>query len=97
MTLGDRAPIPSLPEPAERVRLRILFGVTQDELAAEMKVTRKSVYAWEHGISEPAGQRRERYSRLLAKWAQTETGITRIARPENPAEKTLTERNDATG
>lgn len=72
MTLADRVPLPALPEPAERARLRALFGVTQAELAAEMQVTRKAVYAWEHGISDPTGERRAKYARLLARWAETE-------------------------
>ena len=74
MTLADREPLAPLPEPAERVRLRTLFGVTQSELAAEMQVTRKAVYAWEHGISEPTGERRDKYARLIARWTETERG-----------------------
>jgi DNA-binding XRE family transcriptional regulator len=72
MSLADREPVARLPEPAERVRLRTLFGVTQAELAAEMRVTRKAIYAWEHGLAEPTGENRIRYSRLIARWAETE-------------------------
>ena len=72
MSLADREPLAALPEPAERMRLRTLFGVTQHELAAEMGVTRKSIYAWENGISDPTGDRRAKYARLLSSWAQTE-------------------------
>lgn len=72
MSLPDREPIARLPEPAERVRLRTLFGFTQAQLAEYMQVTRKAVYAWEHGISEPTGERRERYARQLNRWAERE-------------------------
>lgn len=75
MNLTNREPIAPLPEPAERVRLRMLFAVTQAELASEMHVTRKTVYAWEHGISEPGGSNRQRYAALLAAWARNENQI----------------------
>lgn len=61
-------PIAILPEPAERIRLRKAFGIAQIRLAAEMKVSRKTIWEWETGNSEPTGDNRERYARILALW-----------------------------
>jgi DNA-binding XRE family transcriptional regulator len=76
MSITEREPVPYLPEPAERVRLRRAFNATQDEIAAHVGVIRRTVYAWEHGITEPTGERRTRYAELLATWAQKETQST---------------------
>lgn len=76
MSIKNRAPVMPLPEPAERIRLRNLFGVTQAELAAECKVTRKTVYAWEHGISSPTGHKRQTYSDVLSAWARRESVLS---------------------
>jgi DNA-binding XRE family transcriptional regulator len=70
MSIADRAPMAPLPEPAERIRLRKLFGATQKDIAAEIGVTRQIVNRWEMGRSEPAGKNREAYSRLLTTWAR---------------------------
>jgi DNA-binding XRE family transcriptional regulator len=70
--LAARQPMATLPEPAERMRLRRLFGISQSELADSLGVNRKSVYHWESGKSEPRGEPREAYAGLLKSWAQTE-------------------------
>ena len=70
--IADREPIRELPEPGERVRLRQHFGVTQEEVARALKVTRKTVSSWEQGISEPTGERRTRYANLLLRWQARE-------------------------
>lgn len=75
MGIDKRAPIPSLPEPAERIRLRKLFRTTQREIAAHIGVTRQMVNRWERGHSEPSGENRERYAELLAAWARSESQI----------------------
>jgi DNA-binding XRE family transcriptional regulator len=72
VSLINRQPIAELPVPAERVRLRERFGASQVDIAAELRVTRKTVYSWEHGLSEPTGRNRLRYSELLDSWARTE-------------------------
>lgn len=72
--IADREPIRDLPEPEERVRLRQRFGVTQEEVARALKVTRKTVSSWEQGISEPTGERRTRYANLLQRWQTREGG-----------------------
>jgi transcriptional regulator with XRE-family HTH domain len=75
--LTDRAPIARLPEPAERVRLRKLYGATQREVAAHVGVTRQMVNRWERGHSDPTGANRIRYAELLVSWSRTETQISR--------------------
>lgn len=75
MSVADRAPVTALPEPAERVRLREAFAVTQAELADELNVTRRTVYAWEHGLSEPTGKPRGKYADILAAWARKESRL----------------------
>lgn len=70
--ITELMPVPELPEPAERVRLRELFGVSQTTLGAACNVGRKTVYAWEHGISEPTGENRTRYAGILRTWAHRE-------------------------
>lgn len=64
--------IARLPEATERVRLRNLFGVTQQTLAATLGVTRRTVHAWESGKSEPTGRNRERYAEMLTLWSKRE-------------------------
>lgn len=65
-------PVAELPDLNERVRLRSRFGISQTKLAATLGVTRKTVYAWENGKSEPTGENRERYAEILALWATRE-------------------------
>lgn len=74
-SLTNRVPIARLPEPAERVRLRKLYGATQLQVGAHIKVTRQMVNRYERGHSEPTGATRERYAELLASWARTETQV----------------------
>jgi DNA-binding XRE family transcriptional regulator len=72
MNLSDRNPIPTLPEPSERIRLRELFGTTQSEVAEHIKVTRQMVNRYENGRSEPTGATRILYAELLTAWSNTE-------------------------
>ena len=74
--LAEREPVRDLPEPVERVRLRMRYGVTQEELAQALGVTRKTVSSWEQGASEPTGDRRKRYASLLFRWQAREGGDT---------------------
>lgn len=61
-----------LPEPAERRRLRIAFGVSQARLAASLMVARKTIIRWEAGEAEPTGEKRNEYAAILAAWKETE-------------------------
>jgi DNA-binding transcriptional regulator YiaG len=70
--LTEREPLRELPAPRERLRLRKAFGVTQEELARSLGVTRKTVGSWEKGVSEPAGSNRADYASVLFAWAETE-------------------------
>lgn len=55
----------ALPEPAVRVELRRALGIQQREIAKAVGVSVQSVWAWETGRSEPAGEHRVRYIELL--------------------------------
>jgi DNA-binding XRE family transcriptional regulator len=65
--ITEREPIPELPPASERKRLREHFGVTQKELAESVGVSRQTVVAWERG-SEPNGNERVKYARILNRW-----------------------------
>jgi DNA-binding XRE family transcriptional regulator len=65
-------PLITLPDPAERKRLRVLFKVTQLQLANSLGITRKTVAKWETGDWEPTGRNRDNYASVLSAWAATE-------------------------
>lgn len=54
-----------LPEPAERKRLRVAWGLTQKQVADALGVTPGNVGGWEAGRWEPAGETRTQYLYLL--------------------------------
>jgi DNA-binding XRE family transcriptional regulator len=66
------SPVPDLPEPGERARLRQLFGISQAQLARSIGVSRNTLIAWERGTKNPAGDNREAYAAILSAWAETE-------------------------
>lgn len=72
----DRSPVPELPEPGERKRLRELFGVSQGEIAAYLGVSRQTIIRYEKeeskGGSAPKGDIRIKYAQLLKTWQETE-------------------------
>lgn len=70
--LMSRAPVPGLPEPKERARLRRAFGISQSHLANSIGVSRNTVANWEAGAKEPTGDNREAYAAILTAWAETE-------------------------
>lgn len=72
MDMMNLDPMPILPEPAERKRLREAFGITQVKLGASMGVDRKTIARWETGTSEPTGENREQYAAILTAWASNE-------------------------
>ncbi len=63
----DREPIPDLPPPLKRKRLRERFGITQEEIATEMGVTPRTIRRWETGAS-PVGHKRVKYAEILNSW-----------------------------
>ncbi len=73
-SLENREPISILPVPAERIRLRQRFGITQEELAQALGVTRKSVRTWERGTAEPTGAHRRKYANILNRLQLREGG-----------------------
>ena len=66
------SPIAALPPPAERARIRKMFGVSQAQLAAAVRVSRKTIYTWERGTAEPTGAKRDEYAAILAAWMNHE-------------------------
>jgi DNA-binding transcriptional regulator YiaG len=54
-----------LPKATERKRLREAWGLSQEQVAEALGVTRGSVSAWEAGRWEPAGENRTEYAYLL--------------------------------
>lgn len=54
-----------LPEPAERERLRTVYGLSRAEVAEALGVARTTVAGWESGRSEPQGATRVAYAKLL--------------------------------
>lgn len=65
-------PLITLPDPSERKRLRNLFGVSQQNLANSLCISRKTVANWESGKWDPTGANRENYASVLAAWSATE-------------------------
>ena len=55
----------TLPEPAQRARLRTDYGLSQAEVAEALGVARNTVAGWESGRSEPQGATRAAYAKLL--------------------------------
>ncbi|MDT0347737.1 telomere-associated protein Tap [Streptomyces litchfieldiae] len=59
-----------LPAPGERERLRTAAHLSRPEVARTLGVTPDTVTGWEKGRSEPQGELRAAYARLLAGLAQ---------------------------
>jgi DNA-binding XRE family transcriptional regulator len=66
-----------LPLPAERIRLRNLFGVSQGTVAGILGISRRTLYAWEHGLAEPTGSNRANYGALVTLWSEREQAAKR--------------------
>jgi DNA-binding transcriptional regulator YiaG len=65
-------PVAALPIPSERAEIRKQYGVTQAQLAAALRVSRKTIYTWEAGTAEPTGAKRDQYAAVLAAWQRYE-------------------------
>nr|WP_237419542.1 helix-turn-helix domain-containing protein [Kitasatospora sp. SID7827] len=61
---GPRRAVP-LPEPAERERLRVAYGLGKAETAQALGISASTFSAWEQGRREPQGEGRAAYARLL--------------------------------
>ncbi|MFD5858739.1 telomere-associated protein Tap [Streptomyces chartreusis] len=77
----------TLPEPAQRERLRTAYGLSRSEVADALGVARTTVASWESGRSEPQGAPRAAYARLLDGIAAQLAGQTDDAQPETPAQE----------
>lgn len=76
-----RDPIPRLPPPAERRRLRKAFGVTQEELAGAIGVSRQMIVGYEReGGNTPTGNTRVKYAEILETWRARTDGKAETAR-----------------
>lgn len=63
-------PVPPLPDPAERVRLRETFGWTVTQMGKANGVRRETVWTWESDPPRtPRGERGQLYARILAYFA----------------------------
>ncbi|MDR3082784.1 MAG: XRE family transcriptional regulator [Streptomyces sp.] len=68
-------PVPSLPDPAERVRLREAFGWTVTQMGSANGVRRETVWTWESDPPRtPRGEKGQRYARILAYMAAALAG-----------------------
>jgi DNA-binding transcriptional regulator YiaG len=65
-------PIAALPPPGERAALRKQYGVTQAQLAAVLRISRKTLGTWEAGTAKPTGAKRDQYAAVLAAWQKRE-------------------------
>ncbi|WP_052390453.1 telomere-associated protein Tap [Streptomyces sp. NRRL B-24484] len=55
----------TLPDPAERLRLRLGYGLNKAETAKALGVSAGTFAAWESGQRDPQGESRAAYARLL--------------------------------
>ncbi|MEV0000151.1 sigma factor-like helix-turn-helix DNA-binding protein [Streptomyces sp. NPDC050848] len=54
-----------MPSPKERRRLREAKGLSEDQVAEAMGVTRATVRSWETGRTTPRGRKQEAYAKLI--------------------------------
>ncbi|WP_309505501.1 helix-turn-helix transcriptional regulator, partial [Streptomyces phytophilus] len=83
----------ALPPPAERRRLRMAHGLTQQEVADALEVRRATVGAWESDDpgrrTEPRPPERDAYARLLQQLAELYPPPLDGPGPPVPAENAL--------
>jgi transcriptional regulator with XRE-family HTH domain len=54
-----------LPAPGRRRSLRVSLGLTLDDMAEMLEVSRSAVSRWERGVRQPRRHHRTRYLALL--------------------------------
>jgi transcriptional regulator with XRE-family HTH domain len=79
-----------LPPPEERTRLRKAHGLSQEQVAAALKVRRPTVVSWENGKTEPRPPQREAYARLLEKLAELYPANTTVPAQDTAVPETFT-------
>lgn len=68
--ISEDGPVPPLPSPAERTRLRERWGWSKQQLGNALGVARETVWTWEKEPPRtPRGAVGQRYARLLAHFA----------------------------
>ncbi|MFD8947588.1 telomere-associated protein Tap [Streptomyces xanthophaeus] len=78
-------PVPALPDPAERVRLREAFGWTVTQMGSANGVRRETVWTWESDPPRtPRGEKGQRYARILAYMAAELAGAGEASRSAPP-------------
>ncbi|MFF9912153.1 sigma factor-like helix-turn-helix DNA-binding protein [Streptomyces sp. NPDC013457] len=63
----------SIPSPKERRRLREAKGLSEDQVAEAMGVTRATVRSWETGRTSPRGRKQEAYVKLIGAYDEQHT------------------------
>jgi transcriptional regulator with XRE-family HTH domain len=61
-------PLPALPSPARRRKLRLAVGLTIIQAAAEMGVDRNTFSRWERGLVTIRPEDHHKYAAQLAGW-----------------------------
>ncbi|MFE3866153.1 helix-turn-helix domain-containing protein [Streptomyces goshikiensis] len=75
-----------LPAPEVRLLLRRADGLTQEQVANVLGVSRLSFLRWESGQVDPRPRHRAAYSRLLDGWAVKYPGVAQTDRNDNMGE-----------
>lgn len=64
-TLRRKRTPASLPPPDRRRAIRTAYGVSQEDMATVLGVSRLTVSMWERGQTEPKPEHAEKYANLL--------------------------------
>ncbi|MGW6565962.1 sigma factor-like helix-turn-helix DNA-binding protein [Streptomyces sp. NPDC054975] len=81
-----------MPSPKERRRLRVARGLTEDQVAEAVGVTRATVRSWESGRTTPRGRKQEAYAKLIGAYEDESapTSTPALSRePRTPSESSL--------
>ncbi|MEU4271427.1 sigma factor-like helix-turn-helix DNA-binding protein [Streptomyces sp. NPDC026092] len=74
----------SMPSPKERRRLREARGLSEDQVAEAMGVTRATVRSWETGRTTPRGRKQEAYAKLIGAYEDQGAPTPESAPPAEP-------------
>lgn len=61
-------PLPVLPDPDQRRKLRLAFGISIVKAASDVGVSRETYRQWEKGTQTPNPDNLRRYAAQLATW-----------------------------